>query len=275
MRVAIDTPDSVSEARWGVLTGLPPWRPGHRADVLVVDRADRRPSADLLRLVRSHDGELLFVEGGTLPRLTNPASHGLADTGEPLERVMCDPHPPWGSPPRRELGCDLGRGPLLGRPAADALLRDWRAAGDGSLLVALGIEEIQALNRAAVGASRAEQGPGRFESGDRVVVLKSGPGLPPFGTLGTVGSVGSIGAVGDRTGDAVAFDWHGGGRTTTADRRLLASVDLGYTVSPRVAAGVDLPLRLFGPAEAIGPGRGRERVMVSVERAADRSRPWA
>jgi hypothetical protein len=284
LRVAVSAPDPMAEARWAVLTGLPPWRPGNRADVLVVDRADRRPSADLLRLVRAHQGGLVLVEGGTMPRLSNPASHGLTEAGDLVGRLMSGPHRPWGS----AMANEVESGWLVGRRAAETLLSDWRSAGDGSVLVALGIEEIRALNRAAVGDSprAAARGAERFETGDRVVVVRAGPGLPPFGTLGTVAQ---------RSDDTVTFEWldgagraggagaswaggagaSGAGRagrqeTTTSDRRVLASVDLGYAVSPRVAAGLDLPLRLLGPVKALGPGR--ERVVASIEVAADRIR---
>ena len=269
-RAAVDTPDPMAEARWGVLTGLAPWKGGHGTDVLVVDRADRRPTADLLRLVRAHEGELVFVEGGTLPRLTSPASRGLTEAGDRIGRLTCDGLEPWG----QSLGPERDSDRLVGRQAADALLFGWRTAGDGSVLVALGLEEIRALNQAVVGASRAAaRGAARFEPGDCVVALKSGAGAPPFGTLGTVTR---------RAGDAVEFEWRGGPGgpggpgepgerrvEVTADDRRLAGVDFGYAVSPRVAAGLDCPLRVFGPAEALARGRGLERVVASIEVAED------
>ena len=254
-RVAVSAADPVSEWRWAVLTGLAPFRSGDRPDVLVVDRADRRPTADLLRTVRAHPGALVFVEGGTRPRLSNPASHGLAEAGDRIGRAPSGPHRPWGS----SMGLDPGSGPLVGRQAADALLYGWRTAGDRSVLVALGIEEMRALNRAVLGSERPERGPGRFQAGDRVVVARSCAGLPPFGSFGTVGERAALDAV------ALAVDWDGGSRTVSSDPRELAAVDFGYAVSPRVAAGVDRPLRVFGPAAAID--RGRERVVAAIEPA--------
>jgi conjugative relaxase-like TrwC/TraI family protein len=250
LRVAVSTLDPVAETRWAVLAGLHGFRPGDRPDVLVVDRADRRPSADLIRLVRGHEGDLVFVEGGTLPRLTNPASHGMVEAADQLGRLTVGPHLPWGT--SSDLG--LEPGPMVGRRAADALLQGWRAAGDEAVMVALGLEEVHALNRAAVGSERSERGVERFQPGDRVVVMRSRPDLPPFGTFGTVG---------ERADHAVRFDWSGGDRTVTSDRRALAAVDFGYAVSPGLAAGLDRPLFVLGPAAALS--RGRERVVAEVE----------
>lgn len=250
LRVAVTSPDQVGDLRWGVLTGVPTFRPGDRVDVLVVDRADRRPTPDLLRMVRAHEGELVFIEGGTLPRLTSPASRGMTEAGDHIGRRLSGPHPTWGTP----TGVSRAPGLVVGRSAVDGLLHEWRAAADESVLVALGIEEIRGLNRAVVGSERPPRGPERFEPGDRVVALRSGPGLPPFGTFGTVRGL---------TGTSVEFEWADGGRTITSDGRALAAVDFGYAVSPRVAALSDRPLRVLGPAAAIT--RGRERVVSAIE----------
>ena len=252
LRVAVSASDPVGEIRWSVLTGLRAFRPGDRADVLVVDQADRRPTADLIRLARAHEGDLIFVEGGTLPRLTNPASHGLVEAADRLGRVTSGPCQPWGSP----AGPDPGSSRLIGRQAADALLHEWRGAGDDSVMVALGIEEMRGLNRAALGSDRPARGPDRFQPGDRVVVFRSGAGLPSFGTFGVVG---------DRTNRSVGFDWATGDRTVTSDHRTLASIDFGYAVSARLGASIDRPLRVLGPAAALSRGRGLERVISALE----------
>jgi hypothetical protein len=226
LQVEVSSPSPEGYRRWAVLAGTDPYRPGHCPDVLVVDQADRRTSSELLRLAGSGAERLVFVEGGTLPRLTNPASHGLAEVADELGRIGVGEHPRWAP---AVIG-RTGPGASIGRAAAAELL-DRRCHRPASLLIGLGLEEVEGLNRAVLGRDPDPTGPGRFEPGDRVLVLRSRPGLPPAATFGTVDRVGT-----DRSGSAVTCAWPDGSRTTLAGRRALSALGFGYAATPRLAA---------------------------------------
>lgn len=266
-RVAVSSPTAEAARRWQVLAGLVPYRPGDRPDVLVVDQADRRTSAELARLARQSGASLVFVEGGTLPRLTNPASHGLRDMAAQMGRHVCPPHRPWAASERPAVNHDgggAGGGARVGRAAAADLLSRWQGAGDGPLLVALGLEEVRELNRAARAMRLEAHSPG-LQAGDRVVVLGRRAGLPGYGVFGTVTSAPAAGS-GRRAGVGIA--WDDGGRTRTADAWLLGAVGYGYAVTPAVAARTRRPLMVLGPASSLG--RGRERVVAETGPGLDR-----
>ena len=84
LQVAVATSGEPAEIRWRTLTGIAPHRPGPGPDVLIVDHADRRSTAELLGLLAAlkPSGRAVLVEGGTSPRLSWPRSDGLAWLGE-------------------------------------------------------------------------------------------------------------------------------------------------------------------------------------------------
>lgn len=282
-RVAVVSPGPEAARRWQVLAGLVPYHPGDRVDVLVVDQADRRTSADLARLARGCGARLIFVEGGTLPRLTNPASHGLVGVGDDAGRLVCPPPRPWGPAP---ASGDLpGEGVAVGRAAAGQLLARCQASGMAPLLVGLGLEEVRELNRAAramrirAGAAGLGTDPGglgtrpgglgteasRFVPGDRVVVLGRRVGLPGYGVFGTVSEVTSPA---ERRRSGLDIAWDDGTRTRTDDHRAIAAVGFGYAVTTAVAARTTGPVMVLGPASALG--RGRDRALAETGLRPDR-----
>lgn len=327
--VALASPTPDGPLRWQVLAGVPAWSAGQRPDVLIVDAADRWRTAELERLTRSA-GQLVLVEGGTRPRLTNPASHGLFALADEVPRYWCPEHEMWipGGGAARDLAVGLvepsGLGPApglgrlgrsveagryveagrsaetgraaeaartaaarrlaeagpsleadrpaeagrVGREAAEWLLGEWRSAGGRPILVGLGLEEVRALNDAAVGRPHPPAGPERFAAGDRVVVLRGRPGVTRYGQFGTVLDRS------DRHG--VTFGWDDGTRTVSADRRVLDGVGFGYAVSARRAPAVAGQLMVLGPAAALGPAHDRvvaETGLVRGSRLIERSRP--
>ena len=261
-RVAVAVSTADAAARWGVLAGLSPHRPGERPDVLVVDRADRRTSLELIRLVAGSGSTLIFVEGGTLPRLSNPASHGLTELADGIGRHSLPEHALWvpeGPDAAARPGC-----PPVGRSAAQALLGEWASSERQSLLVGLGVEETRALNRAAVRLRSGRvpaPGGSDYVPGDRLVVLKGRPGLPRYGTFGTVVEIdGRIG----RLPEWVRIAWDNGDTTETRDRRTLGGLGFGYAVGTHLANRSERPLMVLGPALALGRGRGRDLVVHEV-----------
>ncbi|HWE55665.1 MAG TPA: MobF family relaxase [Acidimicrobiales bacterium] len=257
--VAVASPHPDGAMRWQVLTGLKERRGSKHPDVLIVDSADRWRTTELDRLVGSIE-TLVFVEGGTRPRLSNPASHGLFATVSEAGRFWCPEVEPW-TPAM--AGPDA---PALafGREAAERLLGQWQNATgpDRPLLVGLGVEEVRGLNRAVVGDRARVEGADRFASGDRVMMLKGRAGLANYGHFGTVLDVSSRGMV--------DFQWDDGSRTGTADRRALAAVGFGYAVGARRAEQLTGPLMVLGPAAAVGPARDRVVGQVALDRAVGR-----
>lgn len=266
LKVAVSSPSADGALRWSVLAGLEPHRAGDRADVLIVDRTDRRTTSELIRLTAGRAAKLVLVEGGTLPRLTNPASHGLMELADELGRRYLPPHTGWEPALREGPGNgESGRpGRPVGRSAAESLLAAWMAHPERPLMVGLGLEETRGLNRAALDV-RPDRPPGAGEgpvAGDRVVVMKARPGLPVYGTFGTVVDGASVrGRVRSPTGP-VSIAWDSGEVTVALDRRTLAGVGFGYAVTPYLASRTTGPLMVLGPASALG--RGRDRVVRDV-----------
>jgi conjugative relaxase-like TrwC/TraI family protein len=239
--VAIDTVDRLAAERWETLTGISAPDPARPADVLVVDGVDRRTSAALLRLLGSTRAGLVLVEGGTRPRLSNPLSHGASRAAAVHGRVVPAVPEPWRPSAVRQPGPPVPEtGFTSGRQAVEALLDRWERAGRRALLVALGPEEVRALN-AAVSGGRT---PGQWQPGDRVVVLRGGRGLPAYGTAGTVLAPGP--------GGRAVVAWHGAGpgELVPEDRR---RVGFGWAVTPPMAR------RYRGPQLVLGPSAGRDR----------------
>lgn len=268
-------PDAVP--RWAVLSGLDRVGRGLPPDVVVVDRADRRTTAELLRIAetaRSSGSRLVLVHGGTMPRVSAPVSRGLAAAAGAAGRLDPGPHEPWGRSGRRAQDRALAGPdpavPTVGRAAAAALLDRWVATegGGAPLLVGLGLDEVIGLNRAArrltTGDPRRPDGtiaalgpPDRdtFGSGTRVVVGHRLGGPARYGSFGTI-RPGSTGPVvrwdDDRLPDA------------PLDDRLRRSLRPGWAVTPYLAARSDQPLLVLGPADAAG--LARSRALASIER---------
>ena len=97
LRVAVATAGEPAEIRWRTLTGIPPHRPGSGPDVLIVDHADRRSTAQLLALLAAlkPSGRAILLEGGTRPYLSRPRSDGLTWLGERWGRIDPGPAPVW------------------------------------------------------------------------------------------------------------------------------------------------------------------------------------
>ncbi len=223
--VAVASPTRDGAMRWGVLTGIPAYTADRRPDVLVVDQADRRTASELLRLAGRAPGLLIFVEGGTMPRLTNPACHGLAEAASLGGRRLLPEISAWSA--RARPG---GRVADHGRAAAEELLARWEADGRQALLAGLGIEEVRALNRAVVGEPRPAIGWDRFRVGDRVVVLRAVSALPPCGTFGTVADAPRRGRGG--SGRSIRIEWSEGRASAVSDGHDLAHIGFPATRSP-------------------------------------------
>ena len=278
LRAALCSPDATGEARWAALSGLEPHRHGEKADVIVVDQADRRTTAELLRIAEQANvsgARLVLVEGGTMPRLTNPASHGLVEFADQTERISCGPHVPWqpspGHSPARDSPArdspardspDRDTPAVVGRDAARQALRAWiDAGGEEALLVGLGIEEVRALNLAAQNLL-PPNGPsinnrwGNLRAGDRVVVLRAGDARRPYGTFGTLASVNAA----TRSAEIL---WEGEAKPEPCNTNVLSGVGPGQAVTTRLGAVAGRPLVVLGRAES-ARGLDRSRVIWST-----------
>ncbi len=268
LRAAVLTP-AASAARWEVLTGLPAHRPGTAADVLVVDQADRRSTPELLQLLeaaRARGSWLIMVEGGTLPRLAHFASRGLAEFSAGTGALTCPPPPEWTPAPTPADERGPGR---WGRRAADELLGRWCDGDRSELLVGLGLEEVRSLNRAArLVEAGARAGPavrsGRgetFAAGDRVVVVRSGPRRPPYGTFGRIADVGD-------TGRSLGIRWDGQDRAVAYGPEIAAGLGHGWAATAHLAARAGRDVMLLGPVEAAPRLRSLVRASIEPERRA-------
>jgi hypothetical protein len=243
VRGAVSCPDVRAAIRWEVLTGLTPFRPGQPVDVLVVDQADRRPTPELSGLARAavhNRAHLVFVEGGTLPRLTSPASRGLMDAADRTGRLSCGSHLPWGGPAGREAMLSL-----TGRSRVHKALRRWldaRASGAPAILVGLGVEEVRGLNLAARSLLMGGRpGVADWVPGERVTVLRGRAGPPGYGTFGSIV---------DLDGMRPRIRWDGEASPTSYAPEVFQQLGYGYAATVPVAARSGRPVVLLGPAGA-------------------------
>jgi hypothetical protein len=259
-----------AEIRWQTLTGLAPHRPGSGTDVLVVDHADRRSTAELLGQLAGlgSTGRAILVEGGTRPRVSWRHSDGLGWLGDRLGRLDPGPAPAWvehvGS-----HGLDRPRGPTpIPHPsvaeAAGDLLARW-ASGSGpatTVLVGMGYPEVDGLNRAAravLARRRQLSGPelscgGRvFQAGDRLIALRRLSGDLPQGSPLEVVAV-------DPRRSTLTVSRQGS--RVDLDRRGASHLGYGYAVTPALAARLTAPLLVLGPPGALG--RHQDRVMAAA-----------
>jgi conjugative relaxase-like TrwC/TraI family protein len=250
-RLAVRTRDRSDAIRWRTLAGIDSADASSRVDVLFVDQADRWPTPQLLALLDSNRCcRIVFMEGGTLPRLSIAASAGLERAGDRLGRLAPVPSS------------------TLGQAAGD-LIRSWAdmsASGHAPLLVGLGLEEAEALNAAArsVAVVRGHvAGPeltaaGRdYRSGDRVIALRRCDGVSR-GALGTVKDL-------DARRKALRVAWdHEAHRSKPSllEGGAASSLGHGYATTARLAVRTGAPLLLLGPPEALG--RGQARVVDSA-----------
>jgi conjugative relaxase-like TrwC/TraI family protein len=275
-RVAVATCGDEAARRWQVLTGIHSYRTGQPADVVVIDRADRRPTPELWSLLVDIDRagtRAVLVEGGTQPRLSWRCSAALAGIGEQLGRLDPGPSPVW-APASGAL-----RPPATAcSTAADAaghLLAAWLEAGpvrDRAVLVGLGYAETDGLNQAARAALVARgqiDGPALrvgervFQRGDQALALRRLAGaLPPATPLAVVE------VDPGRHTATVTWDRH----AEVLDMRAMAHVGYGYAVTPALAARTSRPLMVLGPADSMGPNPGRVVTAAPVRRDASRTR---
>lgn len=270
LRVAVATEGTISAARWEALAGLGSFHPGEQPDILLIDRADRLPSGNLLSLLLAAPAaKVIFVEGGTLPRARREVSAGYRWATSDLTRI--DP----GAAPQWEL--DGESHPFGAARALSEALGVWAehcCGQEGGLatvpappvMVGLGLPEVLALNRSAqrhLATLGVLRGPplwtrGRaFLQGDRVVALAAlthGVGC---------GSVGSVLEADPASGRAI-LQWPA--RTQRVDRFLLARVGHAYAATPRVAGRMEGPVVLLGHSADLGIERSRVLAEVSTSR---------
>jgi conjugative relaxase-like TrwC/TraI family protein len=261
--------------RWHTLTGLESHRRDIPADVVVVDRADRRSTPDLLTLLSDIDrsgAAAVLVEGGTSPRLSWTRSNGLEALGSRLGRVDPGAAPSW--EPTAEVmrrGAEPWRvgvhSYLTAAGAARDLVARWADAWtprEPAVLVGLGYAETDALNQAArcVRVRRGEiSGPalscgGRvLQAGDRVLPLRRISGEFSRAEALTVVDV-------DPARSLVSVT--AGRRTTTLRREEATHLGYGYAVTPGLLTEGMGRVLLLGPPDTLGPLRDRVFVSASV-----------
>jgi conjugative relaxase-like TrwC/TraI family protein len=272
-RVSLATSNDQAGARWRTLTGLVPSRAVTGSDIVVVDHADRRSTAELLAVLADLDRRgavAILVEGGSSVRLSWLRSDGLARLGDRVGRLDPGPPPVWadgldqwsGEPPKAD-GATCPTAAL----AASRLLVAWKelwSAKTDAVLVGLGQAEIDRLNQAAreVLVRRGEvSGPalscGRrvFQPGDRVLALRR---LLPDLPGGTVLQVLAVDA--RRTELTVAWDGH----RAQVHRQNAAHLGYAYAVTPAYVGHTRGPLLMLGPPEALGRHRSRVAAAAMV-----------
>jgi conjugative relaxase-like TrwC/TraI family protein len=275
--VAVATSAEHGEARWRALTGIEPFQPGARPDIIIVDHADRRSSPELLAVLAQIDrsgAEAVLLEGGTSPRLGwmhSDALTWLGDRPGRLGRLDPGPTPLWAEVVASAGGLDAPvRGVHAYPTAADAvhhLLAGW---ADGwspdarAVLVGLGYAEVDGLNQAAraVLARRGEiAGPGLscrgrvIQAGDRMLTLRRAAPDLPGGTAVDVAEV-------DPDRARVTVRW--GRRNAVLDRGDSAHLGYAYAVTPAWAARTPGRFMVLGPPDAVGPHRGRVAMAAVV-----------
>jgi conjugative relaxase-like TrwC/TraI family protein len=247
-------------SRWTALAGLRQPGPGVRVGVIVVDRADRRTSAELLDLLSRAErtnARVVLVEGGTLPARGTPRSaaleglkglsgHRETDSQVPLPVIELE-GPARPSPTAHRSGRIVATATMA--DALDTIVDRWATfqGGRRPVMVALGPPEAEALNRLArntlvaageVGTNQVVIGGRCFAPGDRVLARRPGPA--PSASLGTVESVTS-------TPPAVSVRWNDqADRAGRVDAWRAQHLVHGYAVTAGVATRLSEPLLLLG-----------------------------
>jgi conjugative relaxase-like TrwC/TraI family protein len=291
LRVAVDA-SAADTARWTALTALQTPDPDRPPAVLVVDRADRRTSAELAPLLesaRAQGAKVILVAGGTLPArraAISGAFEGLEHQALPL--TPTGPHrAPGGPTPEDAQQARRHHAPVTARSgrmvavstagdAVAAVVDQWEAhpVEHRPLMVGLGPPEVEALNAAARQRLRADgtlgaelhAGGRSFAVGDRVISRHSRPGA--------LGSTGTITAVSESPA-AVTVRWDArpslnpgaeatpgaDGSQTGRNEPEVAVVPAwdcrrlvhGYATTPKLAARVIEPGSLGGTGEVPAP----------------------
>jgi conjugative relaxase-like TrwC/TraI family protein len=278
LHVAVATSTDEGPARWQALTGLDPaaggaaadWSGLPRADVIIVDHADRRATSELVALLAEthRDGAAaVLIEGGTAPRLSWMRSDGLAALGDRLGRLDPGPVPAWtrgALPPSGHLPLERDIGACAdSASAAGHLLARWArewTAGTPTTLVGLGYAEVDGLNQSAraalvgrgiVAGPALECGGRVLQAGDRVLALRRvAPDVPRGASLTVVGL--------DAARAEVTVATQPDGRNAVAlDRRAAAHLGYGYAMTPPLAARTPGPMLVLGPPAALGPHQSR------------------
>ncbi|MBO0748076.1 MAG: hypothetical protein J2O47_06990, partial [Acidimicrobiaceae bacterium] len=273
-------------ARWTALAGLREAEAGTPLGVIVVDRADRRTSAELLGLLRRAEkahASVVLVEGGTLPARQEPrsaaldglrrlAGHRGTDDLAPLP-VMEVETLAHRSPPAAESGRIVATATTA--DAVGTILNRWAMvpAGRRPVMVALGPPEAEALNRFArnalvdageVGTAQVVIGGRSFAPGDRVLARRPGPA--PSASLGTVESV-------TPTPPTVTVRWDGPAEhATRVDAWNAQRLVHGYAVTAGVAARLSGSVLLLGDPGQAPRLANREVTGIVIAPIGDRRR---
>jgi hypothetical protein len=288
-RVAVTTPSPLAARRWKALAGLDAHAAGSALpSVLIVDRADRRPTAELAALLDDAAGagtKVVLVEGGTQPARRAALSGGLTALGARLGRVVPESldvgslgvtaglaagrigRSPSGRHALEQVvatwaGFDLARGGSPdGRPSppgatASLLPPDPRrpARQHDVQMVALGPAECDELNRLARRARRTAgmiQGPD-VEVGGRPFAVGDAVVTTRRGPLpaGEPGVVSGIGADG-------ALVVQGGDGPVRVDRWEGRGLRHAYAVTPGLLRADGRPLVALARPEDLGRHRAR------------------
>lgn len=262
MRVAMAARNQADERRWGALVAVDPFRPSRRVDVLIVDQADRRTSAELGVLLDAAAGaKVVLVEGGSSLKLAHPASAVLRNAPGSVPRLDPGPGVAWA------LGA-------AGFDPVQRLLERWverRGHGRQLIMVGLGLPETLALNDAArrhLASLETMSGPELlvrrrgFRAGDTVMTVRpAGPRLAA-GTVGTVVEV-------DPGRSVALIRWPA--HEAVADRRTLERIGHGYAATPRLASRTASEALVLGPAD--GTGIERRRILECFQAVRPAGRP--
>ncbi|MDQ2754858.1 MAG: relaxase domain-containing protein, partial [Actinomycetota bacterium] len=262
-RVAVLTDSAAAALRWQALTGTaavaslraiadeqrPP-------EVLVVDRADRRTTAELTEVVRwaaEHAAKTVCVLGGTQVPRREPLSRGLADLRHQLGALEIGPPGPlvMGTPPAVHRGSRSAT--LSGPDAARVLLDRWdqaRSGGEAPWLIGAGPAEVDVLNDAArrrlvtdgtIAGPAVAAGGRTYQPGDRVLAIRQI--AVPAGTVGLVRAT-------DPDAGTLSVDW--GQRQVTLDRHDARRISHGYATTPAMLHLVEGPLLVLGDPRQLG-----------------------
>jgi conjugative relaxase-like TrwC/TraI family protein len=275
LRVGVASFGPEDQIRWQALTGLDSRRTGHRPDVIIVDRADRRSTPNLLALtsdIQRSGAVAVLIEGGTAPRLTWTRSDGLQSLGR--SPISLDPGaaPSWSpDPDALEQTSQRSTRGVASYPTAAAAARDLVARWAGewatehpALLVGLGFAETDALNQAArsIRVRRGEIGGPALACGGRV--LQTGDRVLPLrridGELSRASALTVVEVDPARSEVTVIV----GTRTRTLGRRDAAHLGYGYAVTPALLPLSNGPVLLLGPSDGIAGARDRTLVTSAV-----------
>jgi conjugative relaxase-like TrwC/TraI family protein len=266
-RAVMATSSEQAADRWRVLTSMDRYEGAGLAEVVVVDHADRRTTAELMTLLQDINragAKAVLIEGGTSARLTWRRSAALARIGDALGRLDPGPAPAWADlAPTVASPITPGMRIASYETSAQAvghLLTTWADAwtgGDRVLLVGMGYAESDGLNQAArtvllrrgcINGPGLPSGSRLFQAGDQVLTLRRlAPDLPG-------GTFLSVVAVDPRLGTALVAR---GSRLDTLDRTAVAHLGYGYAATPAIASRCNGPLMVLGPPDGMGAHRAR------------------